>query len=500
MIKKNKRNKQSTFGNVAYAPFSSTRGFGTEAKNFGETAYGVLNNSTLDEDKFNSEEIVTSSKATIFSVGNGTPEKRSNAIEIKANGDIYFNGVGGYDGTNAEDSTSFTGAVDEINQSVENIQNTVDSINIKKINNLQYDLMIDDELRSSIIIPEDRFLKDIKYNDQSNILTLTFSTTQSDGTTQDRTVDVDLNDLQDIYTAGNGLDLGTNKQFSVKVNPDTESYIVVDENGVKITGLDQKFADIDAKNEEQDSAFESYKETQAQKDADQDQALTDYKTSNDARVKAVEDDLDAYKTSNDEAFASLPDTIVSGVSHGEMTDNSIVINVNVATKQDDNYASPVEANLTFTGATQSTAGLMSATDKTKVDLIKSDGDGTDFLANDGTYKFIQTDLSEDYAPSEEVNEALAPVAGDSYQTAISKLHKATLDNEDVLSQALVNINESVGLINPNQKLPDLSTTNYLQDAKSIVDCLVALDTEMKNLSDKIDTLMAAATIVNVDAN
>lgn len=55
------------------------------------------------------------------------------------------------------------------------------------------------------------------------------------------------------------------------------------------------------------------------------------------------------------------------------------------------------------------------------------GDGTQFLSDDGTYKEIiipESTLSDNYTASAESSE---PVAGDTYETAISKLHKTILD-------------------------------------------------------------------------
>lgn len=119
--------------------------------------------------------------------------------------------------------------------------------------------------------------------------------------------------------------------------------------------------------------------------------------------------------------------------------------------------------------------------------LVSNGDGTQFLTNDGTYKALEVNdvkLSENYAPSELVNEALAPAPGDNLDTAIGKLHKAIWDNEEVTAQALTNIQTAVGLENPNQTLPDLSGTNYLGEANTIVACLQALDTALKTVADQ----------------
>jgi hypothetical protein len=47
-----------------------------------------------------------------------------------------------------------------------------------------------------------------------------------------------MTDLEDIYSAGDGLNL-ENKQFSVKVDADTQPYIEVSSNGVKIIGINE---------------------------------------------------------------------------------------------------------------------------------------------------------------------------------------------------------------------------------------------------------------------
>ena len=79
---------------------------------------------------------------------------------------------------------------------------------------------------------------------------------------------------------------------------------------------------------------------------------------------------------------------------------------------------PQTGVVTIPDATTLSNGLMPAADKQKVDGILTDGDGTSFLANDGSYKEVPTELSADYAPSELVNAQLEPAAGDTFETAI----------------------------------------------------------------------------------
>lgn len=75
---------------------SHSAGFGTITGNEGEFACGRYNRSTKSTD---------SALATRFSIGSGTgTDSRRNSVEVKANGDVYIIGIGGYDGSNFESS------------------------------------------------------------------------------------------------------------------------------------------------------------------------------------------------------------------------------------------------------------------------------------------------------------------------------------------------------------------------------------------------------------
>lgn len=149
---------------------------------------------------------------------------------------------------------------------------------------------------------------------------------------------------------------------------------------------------------------------------------------------------------------------------------------------------PQTGVVTIPDATTSSNGLMPAADKQKVDGILTDGDGASFLANDGSYKEVPTELSADYAPSELVNAQLEPAAGDTFETAIGKLHKAILDNEEVTAQTFVNLQTVLGVENPNQTMPDLSNTNYLNGQTQFVAALKVLDAAIKTVADQAATI------------
>ena len=114
-------------------------------------------------------------------------------------------------------------------------------------------------------------------------------------------------------------------------------------------------------------------------------------------------------------------------------------------------------------------------------VLTKTSDGAEWATHDSENIY----LSDDYAASNLENEALEPDPGDSLETAVSKLHKAILDNEEVVTQGIKNIYTTVGLEEANQTLPDLSDTNYLQGCTTVVQCLKVLDAKLKELNNAI---------------
>ena len=119
----------------------------------------------------------------------------------------------------------------EINKKVATVTIEKDSTN-----DLQYHLLVDGENSGDINIPKDQFLSNVVYSDATKVITFTFETTT--GTT---TTDVNISDLIDTYTAGDGLTL-TDDKFSVKKDSTSQAYIEVSANGVKVVGIDEALA------------------------------------------------------------------------------------------------------------------------------------------------------------------------------------------------------------------------------------------------------------------
>ena len=124
-----------------------------------------------------------------------------------------------------------TDLTSELNKKVATVTIEKDSTN-----DLQYHLLVDGENSGDINIPKDQFLSNVVYSEATKVITFTFETTT--GTT---TTEVNISDLIDTYTAGNGLVL-TDGKFSVKKDSTSQAYIEVSASGVKVVGIDEALA------------------------------------------------------------------------------------------------------------------------------------------------------------------------------------------------------------------------------------------------------------------
>lgn len=124
-----------------------------------------------------------------------------------------------------------TDLTSELNKKVATVTIEKDSTN-----DLQYHLLVDGEKSGDINIPKDQFLSNVEYSSATKVITFTFET--STGT---KTTDVNISDLIDTYTNGDGLSLQGNK-FSVKKDAASQKYIEVSASGVKVVGIDEALA------------------------------------------------------------------------------------------------------------------------------------------------------------------------------------------------------------------------------------------------------------------
>ena len=192
-MKIQKKQEIEFFGTKTGNANSIALGYATETKNFGEVAVGVMNKSTAAKDPNSPKGVCADSDATLFSVGCGGSGERKNALEVKGDGSVIISGEGG-DINIADEIKKAIGLKQEINL----VKSPGDDLN--------YTLMVDNKAHGSINIPKDQFLKSVSYDDENKQLVFVFVTLDED----EHVERVPVNDLKDIYTAGNGINIDNN--------------------------------------------------------------------------------------------------------------------------------------------------------------------------------------------------------------------------------------------------------------------------------------------------
>lgn len=192
----------------------------------------------------------------------------------------------------------------------EKVNTKVATVEIRKnsASDLQYTLYVDEKPCGDINIPEDQFLKSVTYDEVSKTIHFVFKTTDGE-----QTSDINVSDLVDTYTAGNGLKLDANK-FSVQISEGSESYITVTEGGIKLSGINNEFA-------KKANVGDSY--TKAESDAKyitEHQDISDLATKEE--VKAETDRAEAVETTHGEAIDTLKAEIVKKIENVTIEKNS----------------------------------------------------------------------------------------------------------------------------------------------------------------------------------
>lgn len=186
---------------------------------------------------------------------------------------------------------------------------------------LQYILKVDGKDVSEINIPKDNFLENVTYDNSNKTLIFTFQTTS--GTSN---VTVDISDLVDTYANGNGLNLAENV-FSIKLNPSTESYLTLDENGIAVKGIDaalNKKANVDdvyAKSEVDSALKEETERAKAAETVNSDKIsqLQTKQTDAENRLSIVETELETVN-GNEATAGSIKKAIADAEKY---TDNKV---------------------------------------------------------------------------------------------------------------------------------------------------------------------------------
>lgn len=108
---------------------------------------------------------------------------------------------------------------------------------------------------------------------------------------------------------------------------------------------------------------------------------------------------------------SLPDNVIREVADFTTDGSTVTFNYEYDVKQESGlFDGDAQGSKTIPSATTSNAGVMSATDKVKVDKIVTDGDGNKYLTDNGNYQELIEDTTETIKTTEAIQVAGGPLA------------------------------------------------------------------------------------------
>ena len=186
---------------------------------------GDGNDNTTYEFKFENEKITVTPKH------NGVAQE---AIELDLSTFITADELATELGKLVDNDTTYSVAEDE---KVLKLNDTVFSteIGLKHENGMISLTGIDGEVIaefSDADFVKDSVLEDVNYNAETKEIEFTWKTVDS----ETKTDAVSVADFVQVYTAGNGLEMSDN-EFAVKVDSESEAFLTVDTNGIKLAGI-----------------------------------------------------------------------------------------------------------------------------------------------------------------------------------------------------------------------------------------------------------------------
>ena len=108
---------------------------------------------------------------------------------------------------------------------------------------------------------------------------------------------------------------------------------------------------------------------------------------------------------------SLPDNVIREVADFTTDGSTVTFNYEYDVKQESGlFDGDAQGSKTIPSATTSNAGVMSATDKVKVDKIVTDGDGNKYLTDNGNYQELIEDTTETIKTTDAIPVVGGPLA------------------------------------------------------------------------------------------
>lgn len=197
--------------------------------------------------------------------------------------------------------------------------------------------------------------------------------------------------------------------------------------------------------------------------------------------KITEPDYSGWKQRDSmDTSTSLPNTVITDLTNVTTDSSTATIHSSKVTKADRTYGSAADDNIVIPAATSSSAGVMSAADKVKLDTtipgytVNTHKISSNPVLNSGDIKM------DDYVEATGTSEdELTIKTTDTVGIALGKLQKQQLDNEEVVATALTKLNNSCGFDTNGNYNPSGSNTS---GSTSLADAILKLDNAINSSS------------------
>lgn len=309
----------------------------------------------------------------------------------------------------------------------------------------------------TINIPQDNFFKSAHFDEATGHLFLTFST--PDG---EQVADLNMNSLVQIYHAGNGLGKDSDNKFFINKNEDgDEGYLVVNENGICIQGINAKLS-------EKANVGDSYTKTESETTySDIRQEITTAKNDLTLVIKDAKTEL-----------------------NGKVTEvaNSVIDETKRASREEDRLSDLITANTSAitNNNTQTNAKLAELTTKASNNTTAITAEETRATAAEKALDVRVT------AAEDKINTLNAGVGVEG--SVSDKISKAQSAINDRIVQVEKDYANADTVLNNNITNLEANLTHQIDDAKT--ECNTYTDNAVRTVADRVTTNENAITAIN----
>lgn len=309
----------------------------------------------------------------------------------------------------------------------------------------------------TINIPQDNFFKSAHFDEATGHLFLTFST--PDG---EQVADLNMNSLVQIYHAGNGLGKDSDNKFFINKNEDgDEGYLVVNENGICIQGINAKLS-------EKANVGDSYTKTESETTySDIRQEITTAKNDLTLVIKDAKTELNGKIT---EVANSVTDE--TNRASNEEARLSDLITANASAINNNNTETNAKlAELTTKAANNTTAITAEETRATAAETALD----VRVTAAEGKINTLNAGVGVEGSVSDKISKAQSAI-----NDRIVQVEKDYANADTVLNNNITNL--------------EANLTHQIDDAKT--ECNTYTDNAVRTVADRVTTNENAITAIN----